>query len=276
MNSQIKKSITILMACFFIMKGYAQDDQVRGTNRYKKSYIGLFGTYGNYQDTKFSNVLYNGYGGGLNLGTIRELDQYSCNLDFRASYNTLSSRLSNTIGDHVMAQLSFDFLYKITENYAFGGDWEMGNANGVNFSSLGNNSINIVFNSTLGIKGRYTRQIKEDLHIKFDLSIGLISVVKEGISFAYSASQQVLENGSFDFQNPQSTSVLSLSYYEFAPIFKLNNWKTRLSLDYKDRFELFYRWDLLNYSSVKNYPITFALHSLGVKLNYISKQKARK
>lgn len=269
----MKHAIFSILLCSLTISGFSQDN-VRRTVL-KKSYIGLGGGLGAYQDAKFSNVPYSGISGSFTAGTSRESDSYYWSTNFNARYSSLKTNYHIGGGLNVNANYNFDYTRKLTENYQLGGKWSLMNVNFTNFSALGNNSTGIIFNSAVSVLGRYTRLLKEDVRVNFELALGLFSMAKEATSFAYSASQKVLEEGVFDFQNDATTSPLSLSYSSFEPIGIFNKIETNISVDYKKRWQFSYQWDLLNYRTVKSYPITFAAHTLSVRFNYISKTKTR-
>ncbi|MFT5822822.1 MAG: hypothetical protein ACI8ZM_004079 [Crocinitomix sp.] len=269
----MKLAIFSIFICGLALSGHSQENVRRIV--LKKSYLGLGGGIGAFQDAKFSNVPYSGLSGSFVAGTSRESDTYFWSTNFNIRYAALKTSYHVGSGYNVNANYNFDFTKKLPKNYQFGGKWSLMNVNFTNFSSLGNNSIGVIFNSTLSILGRYSKQVGDDVQVNFEMALGIFSMAKEATSFAYSASQKVLETGVFDFQNDATTSPLSLSYASLEPLGKFNKIETTVSVDYKERWQIAYQWDLLNYRTVNNYPITIAAHTLSVRFNYISKTKTR-
>ena len=274
----MNKIISFLVICFTANFAFSQIKEESENIRrkvQKKTYVGVGGGMGAYQDAKFSNVAYNGISGSFNLGTGRESDHYVWNTDFWTRYSALRTGSHVGKGFYLDAGYSFDYTRKLTENYQLGGKWTLANANFRRFADLGNNSTGIVLSSTVSALGRYTRPINKDLKINFELALGLFSVAREGTSFAYSAVQKVLEEGVFNFQDEATTSPLHLKYASFETIGSLNKIETTLSLDFRKRWRLTYSWDLFNYRTIKGYPLTIAAHTLSVRFNYINKIKTR-
>lgn len=271
------KRITFLfvLCCAYVLNAQETGQKDLKRTVQKKTYIGLFGANTAVQDAKFSNVVYRGFGGGLNLGTSRENENYFWQTDFSASYAGLSTGLHNGKGFNVSTAYAFKYLHHLNETYAVGGKWNLAAGNLRNFSDLGNNSISIIVNSTLMGTGRYSRTINDDIKLNFDLSIGLLGWVREGTSFAYSANQKVLELGVFNFQDLSTTTPVGVKYGSIETLGAYNVLETELNLQYKRRWQFCYNWSLMNYRTVKGYPLTVGEHRVGVKFNYIAKTKTR-
>lgn len=241
----------------------------------KKSYVGLGGNLAGFQNVKFSNTQYSGLGAYFTVGTSRDSKLYQWNTGLRINYSGLATAQHDGVGFNVNLNYSFQYLRKLTENYAIGGQADLANIHFTRFAALGNNSVGIILNSTAFVTGKYSRQLNENMNLGFDVSIGLFGLVRESTSFAYSAPQKVLEEGVFNFQDDATTSPIHLKYGSFEPIGKLNAIRTGLALDFKKRWQFSYNWDMFNYRTVAGYPITIARHMIGVQFNYINKEKKR-
>jgi len=273
----MKRVILCVVLCS-IGASFAQEQKTDSIKRIvkKKSYISIGGTKLSYQDVKTSNLQYGGLGTNLILGTSRSTKDYFWSVNFRANYSSIKTKVHQGKGNMINGMLAFQYSRKLNTNFTLGGKWNMFEGNLRLFPETGNNSNSVFYNSTLLVVGGYSRQINDKLKVNFDLGLGLVGLVKESTSFSnYPASQYILEDGKYDFQNKKITNAFSLAYFRVAPLFKLNKIEATLSVDYSKRWQLSYNWDLINYRTVKGYPVTIARHTIGVRFNFINKTKTR-
>ena len=242
----------------------------------KKTYVSLGLPKLSFQDVKMSNLQYGGLGANLGLGTSREAEAYFWSTDFRLNYSGISTSAHSGTGILINGMLSFQYSRKLKSNYTLGGKWNMFEANLRMFPGIGNNSNSIFYNSTLLVVGGYRRELNDNWTVNFDLGIGLLGLVKESTSFSnFPLSQYILEDGKVDFQNDLLSNPLSLAYFRVSPLFKFNKLEASLSVDFKKRWRFSYDWDLTNYRTVADYPVTIARHTIGVRFNFINKNKQR-
>ncbi len=246
----------------------------------KKNYIGLGGVRNSFQDAKFSNTQYHGTLLSLNIGTSRETDKYFWAIDFNGDFTKLSAKTHPFVAaafhgrfDFTYARKDLSFIH--LDGFRGGGKWTVADVNFINFTDLGNNKLNFISSSRLSLFGEYNYAINENLNASFSLAVGLFGLVKEFKSFGYSAPQNVLEDGKFDFQDNGTQNPFSLKYYQFKTIGRLNTIETKLQLNYKKRWSFYYQWNLFNYTTVKRYPLTIAQHIIGARFNFISKTKTK-
>ncbi len=242
----------------------------------KKSYVGLGYLHAGFQDAKFSTIQYSSNSiVSLNIGTSRETDKYFWNIDFWGDFSTLKTRNHPFTAINIHSRIDFKYAIKKYSPFQIGGKWTIFEGSFIKFSDLGNNSLNYISSSRIHLFGKYEKRINDNMKASFSLAVGLFGMIKEFKSFAYNAPQNVLEDGKFDFQDVGTQVPFTLSYYQFKTIGKLNSFETKLELDFKKRWVFFYHWNMLNYITVKRYPLTLSQHIVGARFNFIHKNKKR-
>lgn len=243
--------------------------------------VQLGGLYSSFQDAKFSNTSYNGFGGGsLQIGHVSEYKNsiLTGNILVRsgvANSNTFSiSDLGKTL--IVYPNVNLSYHQKLYPNLSLGAKIDVFDFLYRNTEGLGNNAT--YFNNSINLygSGLYRKQIKDNLQFVAQLDLGIFSFLRESRGFAFSAPQSVTESGSFNYQDDATSNPFALKFFEAKPIWSLLNLQTLIGFKYKERWTLSYTWSLRRFSTVKNYPTTSAFHGLNVKFNFINKIKPLK
>ncbi len=276
----MRNILKLFIILFLTQSVVAQEEAGLKRTVLKKSYIGLGGVRNSFQDAKFSYTQYLGTLIALNIGTSRETDKYFWEIDFNGDFTKLSAKTHPFVAAAFHGRLDFTYARKDLsfihlDGFRGGGKWTVADVNFINFSDLGNNGLNFISSSRIAVFGEYKRKINDNLSASFSLAVGLFGLFKEFKSFAYTAPQNVLENGKFDFQDNGTQSPFSLKYYQFKTIGKLNSIETNLQLNFKKIWSFYYQWNLFNYTTVKRYPLTIAQHIVGARFNFIVKTKKR-
>ena len=271
----MKKFIFALIAIVILQNVKAQEEPNLKRTVLKKNYVGLGLLRSGFQDVKFSNIQYHGTLLALNIGTSRETDKYFWSIDFNGDFTSLKTKNHPFTAKNIHGRFDFTYAIKKYSPFQIGAKWTLFEANYINFSELGNNGLNYISSSRLHAYGKYEHKINDKFKVTFSLAVGLFGMIKEFKSFGYTAPQNVLINGDFDFQDKGTQNPFSLKYYQFKTIGKMNAIETKLELELKERWVFYYHWNMLNYTTVKRYPLTLSQHIIGAKFNFIHKTKKR-
>ncbi len=267
--------------CTILSLGFSQSAeelQARASDdvRINQFYLGLGGSKTTYQDAKYSNTIYNGVGAAFAWGLNRKRSQYDWTFGSTMSYSAEKGKIHKKGIDNINVLFHFDYSRKLNEHFSVGGRWDIFDFNLRRVNGLGNNGNPTIYNSTLLAMGRYSRPLRENIRLNFQLSLGLLALVRESTGFSYSATQKILENGEFDFQDEAQSNPLSLKYSSLEPLFNFNKIYSSLQLEVKNRWVFFYDWTWVNYAEVKGNPLNYATHQIGFQYYIQHKVKAPK
>lgn len=255
---------------------------VSGRQKHVEYSIGLSGVYSSFQDTKFSNVRQNGFGGEFYLGHTRENDSRKLFFGFNFMY---SNEKPSTFGQNAISNgetkvfyptVHFTYLHKLNENFFVGGRIDALDFYLRKTSGLGNNSS--YYNNGVNLYGslQYQYPINENMRLSANLDLGLYSMMRESTGFAYSAPQSVTSSGSFNQQDKAIVNLFGFKYAEHLAIWQYLNAKIGVNLHVMNRWTFHYRWNVRRFSTVRNYPTTYGIHSLGVTFDMVDKIKTKK
>ena len=221
-----------------------------------------------FQDVKFSDVRYQGIGGAIRIGGNIQGEKaiFGYGLKFRIgseSPNTFDKSVTN-----FQPGLYVQYLRRIHENLAIGAQWDMVDMYIRSIPGLMNNGSYIVTASDLMLQGQL--QVRK---LSIGLGVGIISYNRENISFAFSAPQNALEDGDFDYQNEALNNPLGLEFFEIQSLNKYLKLRTNFQYQLNDRIGFSYHWEMRRFSTVKDYPTTLGAHRLTVRWNIVYKVK---
>jgi len=240
----------------------------------------LGGAYSAFQDVNFSNQIFNGFGFHGAIQYQRESFKSLANLKLEGaffSFKPKTFRRSN-IGDGIEARvkISGEYLYKLSNAWHVGGIITPINMILRSTNGYGNNSNYFLNNRPLMASVVYQKPISKDLTAYSQLNLTLITLIKNLSSFAYSAPQKVLEQGLFNFQDEDINNLISLKYSEFKTIGNLFNMQTSVGVKYQDRITILYKWELIRFSQVIDYPTTIGTHAIVFKYDVFENLKSKR
>lgn len=235
----------------------------------KSFYLELGGGLTDFQDIKYSNVVYSGMSGIFNIGIERERMNHLWNAGLMITGGKESAS-THERGSTIAVNPKFYFRYmrKINDQLAIGGHWDILGLGIRGNRELGNNGIYYLGSSDLLIASTY--QIGK---FNFGLDLGVLFYIKEGTSFAFSAPQNGLEDGEFNYQNEKLEHPLGFKYYQLRFLTQHLNLRTNITYQLNDRFRITYRWSTRHFSEVKNYPVTMGSHHVSIRWNLKHKVK---
>lgn len=237
--------------------------------------IGLGGILTSFQDIKYSDIRYSGIGTNLSFGYERNNKNFF-NTNLNLIYSGENAKTHNFGKTHVLnvvidASYLKPIIKKEKHKIYLGAKWDVLDAYFRGTESLDNNSIYYIFGSNLKISSFYERTISDNIYIRAEFNFQLLSFMKESTSFAFSAPQDVLEDGEFSYQNDKLEHPFGFKYYTFEPFTKYLNTGTQVEMHYKKRWIFSYKWNMQRSNKVKNYPLTRGYSSLSVK--YVFRKK---
>lgn len=241
------------------------------SNSTKNLFIGIGGNYGSFQDVKYSNVQFAGIGGVFTVGYNQSKENYfwetavefNAGFEFGSTNGARSTVLNPT--------LYFKYLKPLNKNLKIGARLDLLDFYLRNNQGLGNNGSYIITGHNLYGSVMYDYRINEKWNLQSGLDLGLLSFMRESTGFAYSAPQNALEDGKFDFQNSALSTPFGYQFFEWKYFGNNLMIKTSFVFQYKDRISIGYNWSLRHFANVKSYPVTIGAHNITFKYNIIHK-----
>ena len=269
----MKKVILSIFIAFTLNVLNAQD--------FKQFFITTGGAFGTHQNQTFSQSSLSGGGIYFAIGGEKQAKNlFRWQLDIPVQFYTINE-LDPTQSTIVDPSLSFTWMKGIKKDGAnrlyVGGELE-GSVLYRNSSKLGNNGNSILYNNTLSAAARMERPLGKKWRLGLEASIGLLSWVKASDGFAFSASQEFLENGEFNYLEDPTDQLYK--YGELATIGKFNRFKTDISLFQdgdKARWGMKYNWHLKAYQPFTNGQMVQGTHGLKFFVGFkLGRKKAAK
>ncbi len=282
MFNNMKYSIVLVL---FLSSIVTVNGQEVSSQKQVESYFQLNTLYSAYQDSKFSNVKYNGIGQGFHIGRIREKGDKFIQYGFKFSLSRSrpsTFKVDKTIfgnagsAREIQPRLYFKYLKKLNEKWHLGGKVDLLDSYFRVSSGLGNNKISYLIGSNIFASARYSKEINEDFKLNFNIGLGVLSYMRESTGFAFSTPQDVTANGEFNYQDENVLSPFGFKYYKLRPLWNFGNINLVTEVKYKKRWAFVYEWRLRRFSTLKKYPTTIAVHHLGLKYNFVSRLKSGK
>lgn len=232
-------------------------------------FVDLGGAYTTFQDTKFSDVSYGGIGLAFAFGFQKESPKATWSGGLAINFSKENSNTHNQGAVTVVHPKFYSrYLKKINENLSIGAHWDILGMYYRSIEGLQNNGNYYITSSDLFAAATYQMG-----KFKFGLDLGLFSFQKESTGFAFSAPQNGLENGDFDYQDEKLDDPFGFNYFVFKPIWQQLNIRTSITYQWKERLSVGYRWSARHFAEVENRPVTIGTHQIVVRYNLTHKTK---
>ena len=254
-----KVSFSLLIYFTTIMVSFSQSD--------KSLFLKLGGTYTTFQDLKYSAVGYGGIGTTFAIGVERINDQRQWGAGFAGNFGKENPNTHNSgVATVINPKIQFHYLRTINDQLSIGAHWDVLGLYFRKIDGLGNNGNYYIASSDLFATVSY--QLGK---FDFNFGLGVLSFQKEGTGFAFSAPQNGLENGEFDYQNEHLSSPFGFKYYNLKTVANQLNLHTKISYRLNNRFSLAYQWNARRFAEVENHPVTSGGHQVLIRYNIIHK-----
>jgi len=264
--------LILLPAVFsFAAKGQSRDTPGKVNN----IYVGLGGIYTDYQDDKFSRVIYSGTGGRFEFGFNKEkTDKYFWETGFTGDYSKEKASTHNMADTKVFnIDLYFKYMRNLNGHFYLGGRVDLTDINYRIDPGLGNNAAASVTSTHLSLSAMCKRQVfNKNWKFNAVMDLSLVSYQKDIPSFVTSYSQKRIEEGKIDYYD-EMAGGLGYNYGEFKFLWNNFNIRTRFYMHFKKRFVFGYTWQMRKFSVVDDYPTTIGTHCLIVRYNIFHKEK---
>lgn len=204
----MKKIILSIFLAFTAIALTAQD--------FKQFFITTGGAFGTHQNQTFAQSALSGGGIDFAIGGEKQAKNlFRWQLSVPVQFYTINE-LDPTQSTIVDPSLSFTWMKGLRTEGAnrlyVGGEIE-GSILYRNSSNLGNNGNSLLYNNTIAATTRLERPLGKKWRMGLEASIGLISWVKASGGFAFSASQDFLANGEFNYLEDPTTQ-----FYKYGEI----------------------------------------------------------
>lgn len=243
-----------------------------GTNNGKEEtgkysfYAETDGAYTFFQDTKYSDVKFSGFGPRLSFGFEKE-SGYQWGMDMDLCYSketaaTYSNGRTMVLNGVLSAKYLSPLIKTKTQKLFLGGKWDFADLYYREVEGLDNNSQFFTAGSNIKLSCAYIRNISSGLSLEAGIDFQLLSVMTESMSFAFSEPQETLEQGKFSYQDESF-----LSSFSIRPFWNYLNAGTSVKLHFKNNWTLAYKWNIQRSNEVENYPVTRGSHSISIIYN---------
>ncbi len=221
MNTTTK--LLLYLFCSFASTIHAQD--------FAMMHLDLGGGLATHQNQTFSRSSLTGSGIAFQLGYQKQKENF---FDVNLNFQSQSIKIDNytfTESSTINSSLRVGWMKGIKPiagfNIYLGGnldtDFLLRNT-----PNLGNNQSSLLFNSTLAIAARASKQLaSSNWYLNGDLSLGLLSWVKATDGYAFTAPQELLTSGEFSYD---ANTTSPFKYGQVTTIGKFNNINTTISL----------------------------------------------
>ena len=245
--------------------------QLSNAQTSKTFYLGLGGSSSSFQDLKYSSLRYGGAGGSLEIHFQKSTEKAIWNTGLTTTVNQEKTSLfTNGKALVVYPKIHFSYLRKINDQLYIGGKWDIMEMYFRQISGLGNNGIYYNTGSYLSASGLYQLNVgAKKLNIGLDL--GILGYFKESTSFTFSASQNILENGNFDYQDGALSNPFGFKYFVIRPTWAHFRLSTKLDYQLNRRFSVGYQWHMRRFAEVKNYPVTAGANTISLRYHFMNK-----
>ncbi len=162
----------------------------------------------------------------------------------------------------------YSYARKLNQKVAIGVHWDILGLYYRNIDGLMNNGSYYITASDLMLSGKFNVG-----KFRIGTDLGLISLIKEGTGFAFSAPQNGLEDGEFSYQNESLDNPFGFKYGRIRGIGKHFKLRTHIQWPLSERVALGYQWEMRRFSEVRDRAITTGMHHLTLRFNLIHKDK---
>jgi hypothetical protein len=265
----MKKNLLSLLVVFSFGAGLLA--QENDANKQFFFDFGLGGSMHSFQDTKYSDVRYNGIG-------------VTTNIDFTWQRNHIiafgvdgyyEKDKPQTFDDDVSVSeydfmLYVKYLYPIIKNKKYklyiGGRIDAYELSTRTNMVLENNSIYLINGINFKALTMYERKLNGSWILNADFGLQLFSFMNEYMSFAYAADQITLENGDYNYEYPEAP-------IRFTPLWDYLNIQTNVRFQYGKRWIFGYTWRMQQSYAVEDYRMTKGYSALSITYRIVNKSK---
>jgi len=228
--------------------------------------LGLYAP--SFQDTRFSEVQYAGFGGGAAIGLRKRTKGVERWAGLTVGYAKMGTSV-NELASHKRINASLAYEQQRFIGELLGGQWLVGGEVRANLdiftSGAGGNNGKRSF-SNVGLTALSTVRLNvKDNPLSLGVGLGLLHWGKDNNSFAFSMAQHLLEGGEFGYEG-QDAKAEPFAGHQFLTLGAINQFRTRVGYQFGRKLAVQYDWELTRYAVVKGYPTTQAGHTLGLRI----------
>ncbi|MDN5215511.1 hypothetical protein QQ020_25765 [Fulvivirgaceae bacterium BMA12] len=272
----MKNNIIMLLSIFLGLTSagtYGQDVDDIDT-KFWGIHIGAGTGFSSIQELKTSGVIFSGLSTNYRLGFGKRAERSRFEFDISLTTGEMKAQTNEISSENKFnARLNIAYLRRIAPESGL--KWYLGpvlEVQGIftDNADLSNNSSYLLYNNTLSVKGQVEKQINNRLSLTYSLATGIVGMVYERQSFAFSAPQELLESGQYNNRAGEQTRLYK--HGKMATLGKYYRFISGLSLNLnrsKSMWRLSYNWDFLRYRQISKGAITATDHN--VTLTYIFK-----
>jgi hypothetical protein len=239
----------------------------------------------NFQNLKSAKHILNGTGKTFGLEWGKEMPRSIWNINVGMSNVDMESSLSQYVQvKSTTFKIDAEYLRQLDSEYF---KWYLGVGLNSNFnllenSRLQNDQSTYNFLNTLMVRTAVRKNFKilgREIQGEFAAGLGLLALSKDTKSFAFTAPQEFLEKGKFNYQGATGEADNPFRYHQFMGIGKYRRLQTKLNFRINPQsgkrhyWTVGYLWDYYSYEDVKNYRVTSGTHNICLSYNFMFHRK---
>ena len=222
--------------------------------------------YASFQDLRFTSLQFAGAGATLGIGLRRSSEQVQRFGGLRLAAVPMTGADGAATLLRVRAEANYGLERVLLSQFSggnllIGGDVRI-TGDYLSSGAKGNNGTNLVTFASLSPRVSYVRKLGRGRFVG-SLAVGLLHFGKDNTSWAFSAPQDYLEDGEFDYQ-PDGATLAPGTGSSLSVLGQTNSLRTSLAYELGQRWGFRYDWDFLGYRVVEGYATRSALHRLTV------------
>ncbi len=267
----MKKLLIIIIALGISYSGKAQVDipaKVSKKNLTRNLSLGIGTRMSTFQDLKYSDTRYQGFGGLLSISYTKMTSKSFIELAFDLALSKEGAD-THTRGQATVVSpiIYFKYLKPIGKRLKIGGRVDALDIYFRSTQGLGNNGNYILSGHNLFFSLHHNSKLNNNWTLISSADIGILSFMRESVGFAFSAPQNLLEDGRFNYQDDAVSSPFGYKYFDLKYLSNNLNLKSSFMLSYKNKLSIGYSWSIRHFANVRTLSTTAGAHNITIQYN---------
>ncbi len=266
----MKKISFLLLAIILANAGFSQNSN---RSRLFTFNVGIGGSASTFQDIKYSDVKWSGYGLTPGIDFVwRRNGIHSAGIEGIVSIeNPETFDLGKT--NFYWGNLYYKYLHPVNKsknyNLFIGGKLKPFGISMRMVDGLINNGVYLIISSNINAVALFEKQLGKKWVLSTDFGFQIFSVMAENMSFTYSVDQRTLEKGKYNYDEVEG-KMYATPFWEYLGV------ETSINLSYGKRWVFGYLWKMEQSNIMPDYKMTMGYSSLRVVYKIVSKHKKSK
>lgn len=238
-------------------------------------YTGLGMNHNNFQDARFSDLIFTGNLPSFELGFDQSSAEryYFVEVGLTLGNGEVPFNPDNKIRIMEMhPELGYLHQFKM-EGFYLGATLDLFNYTIRENDKLHNNSNFFLNSNDLLIAARYVKPLSNKIDLELQSEMGLLSMMKYAPSFTTNYPQNIIDNSMLSFHDGSVRNPVSWQYMVWKTGFNQTYLKFSAGVNWGRRWALNYSWRVRSFEDFEGYPLTMARHLITIRYNFVNKSK---